>query len=390
MRPYPMLMFGVLLVVPLPSSARSLRVRPGDSIQAAVDTAGPGDTILIAPGTYREAGRPCPAEPGETCAVVVEQDGLRLIGEAAPGRPVVLENAGGQAQGISIARSGDPACLTDPALRIRGVTVSGLTVVGFDGDGIFLFCADDWRVTRSAAHDDAEYGIFPSHCGPGRVDHSIATGANDTGIYIGQSHDVRVDHNLARGNVSGFEIENCTGVRLDHNEATGNTGGILSFTLPFLDVKQNVGNTIEHNVVRDNNKPNTCLDPEDAVCGVPVGTGILVLAADRNLVRANTVTGNGSYGIAVADFCVAQNIPPEDCALLDIQPSADGNRIVANGVTGNGSAPDPRLAPVFAVDLAWDTTGSGSCWARNVYGTEFPPELQESVAPCDAVAAATS
>ena len=56
--------------------------------------------------------------------------------------------------------------------------------------------------------DNVEYGIFPSHSAHGKIDHSMATGSNDTGVYIGQSHDVKVDHNMATGNVSGFEIEN--------------------------------------------------------------------------------------------------------------------------------------------------------------------------------------
>ncbi len=51
---------------------------------------------------------------------------------------------------------------------------------GFGGEGIFLFCVDDWRVMACETHDDAEYGIFPSHSVNGRIDHSFASGAHDT------------------------------------------------------------------------------------------------------------------------------------------------------------------------------------------------------------------
>jgi len=234
---------------------------------------------------------------------------------------------------------------------------------------------DNWVVAQCATPDNDEYGIFPSHCGAGQVSQNVATGYNDTGIYVGQSHDVRVDHNLATDNVSGFELENTSNSRVDHNESTGNTGGILTFTNIFLDVKQNANNRVDHNRVHDNNRPNTCLDPMDEVCAVPPGTGLLVLAADANQVDHNRVTGNDSFGIAVANFCVANNIAPGDCAVLDIEPNPDNDHVMFNVATGNGSNPSPLINPVFAVDLAWDTTGTGNCWKHNVAQTQFPSSL---------------
>jgi len=215
----------------------------------------------------------------------------------------VLENAGGQDQGIAIANHGadGATCLGDPSQRIHGARVSGLTVNGFGGDGIFLFCVDGGSLELASANDDVEYGIFPSHCGPGRVSHCVATGANDTGNYIGQLHDDRIDHNLAMGNVSGFELENCSHSRLDHNEATGNTGGVLTFTNIFLDVKQNSDNRVDHNFSHDNNKPTAASTRPTR--SAPCRRGP---ASSFN----NVVTGNDSFGIAVANFCVANSCHP--------------------------------------------------------------------------------
>jgi len=375
MRTFSGLVLTSIVAFATPAAARNWVVHPGESIQAAVNNAKPGDSVVVLPGTYREVGMPCPTDASHTCAVVVSTPRISLVGARGPKREVIVENAGGQDQGIVFAPIGadGATCLDDVAQRLSGASVQGFTVNAFDGEGIFLFCVDRFSVRFNTTNDNVEYGVFPSHATRGSVSFNVATGSNDTGVYIGQSRDVHVDHNRATGNVSGFEIENCDGVRLDHNVATGNTGGILSFTLPFLDVKQNANNRIDHNWVQANNKPNTCVDPEDAVCGVPQGTGILALAVDSNQIDHNVVLDNDSYGIAVANFCLGSNIPPEQCAFLDIDPDSDANHIIHNRVFGNGTNPSPLLAPVFAVDLAWDTTGVGNCWSKNAFDSQFPP-----------------
>lgn len=366
---------GALLVAG-PASARMARtivVGPGQSIQAAVDLASPGDTIVVKPGTYTEVGRPCPTEPTVSCAVVVNNNNISLIAQNATA-PVILQSNGSQDQGFAVAKAGNPSCLSDPSERIDGSLISGFTVEGFSGSGILLYCADDWRVTAVTAIDNHEYGIFPSHSGPGRVDHSQVTGSNDTGFYVGQSQRVRIDHDTASGNVSGFEIENSTGVRLDHNTATGNTAGIVSFALPFLDLTTNSGNRIDHNTVANNNKANTC-PPGDDVCALPVGTGILLVATDANTVDDNTATGNSSVGIGVANFCVVSHLPPAACGSLDIEPNSDSNEILNNTAVGNGLSPDPAIAPLPGADLLWDGTGTGNCWQNNTVDHTFPVPL---------------
>jgi len=366
--------FAIAMLLSQFCVASEIRVHAGQSIQAAVDAAAPGDRIVVQPGVYHEVGRPCVVDPTVTCAVLITKDNITLVGDGLPGRPVILENAGGQDTGIEAARANATSpCVSTEAERIQGTTVAGFTVNGFGGNGIRLLCADNWLVAFNSTNNNAEYGIFPAESGNGRVHDNIATGAHDTGIYVGQSHDVRVDHNVATQNVSGFEIENSVNVTMDHNEAFSNTGGILVFILPGLTVLTGANNHVEHNSVHDNNQPNTCLNPGDDVCHVPPGSGILVVAGDSDSIEHNEVLNNETVGIGVVDFCTAFGIPSAICFSLGFDPLPENTRIEFNLVKGNGN--NPQFPGLPGEDLFWTGVGSGNCWKDNKADNQFPPEL---------------
>ncbi|HXL54099.1 MAG TPA: hypothetical protein VN945_13285, partial [Gemmatimonadales bacterium] len=70
-------------------------VHAGGSIQAAVDAAVPGTVIQIEPGTYAEA-------------IHVSVPGLALVGQRREdGRGVVIENPGGEDNGIRVDPGSD-------------------------------------------------------------------------------------------------------------------------------------------------------------------------------------------------------------------------------------------------------------------------------------------
>jgi parallel beta-helix repeat protein len=360
-------LIGAVLIVACAqgAAAREIKVQSGQSIQAAVDRALPGDRIAVQPGIYNETGRPCPTEPKSACAVVISADDISLVAASQAGQPVILENRlgnnSGQLQGIVFAKPGASKCSQDPTTHIKGAEVSGFVVRNFDESGIFLFCVDDWIVSFNTVVDNQRYGIFPVFSTDGRVYGNVASGSRDTGIYVGQSSNVRVDQNIAHDNVAGFEIENSIAVELDHNESYNNTGGILMFINPHVAGLVSQQNQIRHNSVHDNNSPNPNKCPQGGdVCLVPPGLGISSAGGDNNIISHNIVTRNATIGIVLSDVCTAFQIVP---CTLGFDPLPENTRIEFNTAQQNG------------VDLAWTDNGTGNCWRHNVASVVIPSPL---------------
>ena len=336
---------GTLLLAAAAADARVIKVRT--TIQAAVDEAQPGDTIKVPGGTYREN-------------VLVTKDDITITGPAG----AILDGTGLSGDtGIEVSSG-------DQAVRINGFTLKGLTIRNFSENGIMLVAVDNFEITNGHFVDNAEYGIYPVFSAHGHVAMVDASGSNDTGIYIGQSEDVLIEKNHASNNTIGIEVENSSNVTVRNNKSTGNSLGVVAVILPGLQVKATSDVTIDNNVVKKNNRPNTITDPEDILSIVPGGVGILSVAADNVAITSNKVTNNNTAGIAVVAL-------PAEVAALDpaIDPIPEGVQVRSNKAQHNGSDPDPRIEPLPPTDLLWDTSGFMNCWADNVFGTSFPVPL---------------
>src|SRR5258705_6972933 len=154
--------FTALLLCSAPALAGLVVVK--STIQAAIDAAQPGDTILVPRGTYAE----CP---------VVAKSGLTIVGT----RDAVIDATGCQ-NGLTVGTgsfgtdpdTGLPVC---PPISIEGFTLRGLTIENADPNGIFLFGVNHFHVTGGAYVANGEYGIFPRCSTNGRIDWNRVDGA---------------------------------------------------------------------------------------------------------------------------------------------------------------------------------------------------------------------
>ena len=366
-------------------------VTPGRSIQKAIDRAVPGGTVLVVPGVYRETA-------DATNGLNITK-GLNLVGISAPGKKVVLENSGGQLNGIAVVPAAHTNCMgchsslappfpllpgvgagaSQPA--ITGLTVSGITIKDFTNNGLFTRNVDGFAIVDVHSVGNKNYGIFPVSSRNGIITRSSAVGADDSGIWVETSENVTVTHNLVEGNVNGFEISNSDDVLLAYNEIRGNTVGVANLFLPdIFAVRPDARRvTIRDNYIHDNNKPNTAR--EGAILStVPPGTGILHVGVDDSVIAGNVVENNDFIGIALVDYCFVVQGGPFDCAVdPEVTPGfvadseATNNRVVDNVLRNNGTNPDPATPFAFAAsDLGLLTGGDhGNCYAGNQFGTFF-------------------
>ena len=336
---------------------RRIVVRPGQSIQSAVDRAKPGDTILVEPGTYRETGRPCSFDAKQTCAVSVTKDAISLVARGGK-KPVVLEGSSALTNGIAVGVSADCA-----GHRLHGTRVIGFVVRGFSGSGVALRCVDGWELGYDAALNDGLYGFDSEFSSGGRLHDSVAEGVTRAGVHVGLSEDVRIDHDVAHDNVIGFEVREMVHTTADHNTAFQNTAGIFESIMPGDPLERSLDNTISDNLVQRNDRPNKCAKPSDPVCKIAPGVGIAVIGGAHNLNLGNRVIGNETFGIALLDVCSAFQIPESRCDKLGFDPLPQDTRTERNVALQN------------AVDLLWTSNGSGNCWLRNRSRVRKPDKL---------------
>jgi len=342
------------------ASAAKIVVNPGESIQAAVDAAAPGTTIVVKPGTYMETH-------GGTVAVRIKQDGIKLIGKSnfKKNKRVILVPGPGNLHGILFEP--DPA-----APDIQGAIIKGFTVQGFPNNGIKLERVNKFKIIKNESVNNLENGIQPELSANGLVKLNLSYGSDDSALWVEGGQNVRVLKNIVHSSVTGLEVTISSNIVIKKNESYNNVVGMGLYhpnaaaeTAPPVPLEHL---DVQKNHVHDNNKVNTAPSGSMAA-GLPTGGGILILGIDKNTIKNNVIENNDFYGIALVDWCLAQGGTANDCNLIPplADPSPDNNRIEKNTLTNNGTAPDPShpLAP-FAADLVNVTLGaSGNCYKNN-------------------------
>jgi parallel beta-helix repeat protein len=257
------------------------RVEPGESIQAAVDAAMPGDTIVLSPGTYRESVR-------------ITKSDLTLRGSGAAASVLVP----GAASAGTCATSGHGVCVTGAAgSPVAGATVRSLTLKGFAKNGLWASRTDRLTVRNVTAENNGQWGVALERSVRSALSHNIARNNGDAGLFVANTNDhgeegaldtngTAVHHNLLVGNRIGITVRRLRNVSVGHNEATGNCAAVF---LVGDETPPRAGAlSVHHNYIHANNK--YC--PKNPRLPFLQGSGIVLTGVEKSLVTKNLVQDN--------------------------------------------------------------------------------------------------
>lgn len=319
----------------LATEPHTIVVTPGHSIQAAIDSAQPGDTIWVKEGTYREN-------------VLITTDRLTLRGDGA-GKTVIAPPEHDTGCGICVGIPFQPF-----TRKVFGVQIMRLTVRDSGGFGVFGFGTDRLQVSWVDAANNAFYGISRFESSRTIFKNNRAWGSAEAGFYIGdaQDADTTVENNKSWNNDLGIFVRHARHVNIVGNDVWGNCFGTL-----VLDDSQpgGAGNvSIHDNNYHGNTKVCQQTDPQ----GPPThgGAGIVILGGDHNWISDNRVSDNAAETPFSGGVVVLSSAP------------FGGHDAMNNTVTDNEFRNNQP-------DIKWDGMGTGNTFTDNDCKTSLPPGL---------------
>ncbi len=340
----------------LAAHAATLCVNPGGTsgckttINAAVGAASPGDTILVAPGTYKED--------------VVITKPIALLGS---NRASIID-ASGLSNGIFV--NGMAAA---PKIGISNVTISGFTVRNANFEGILVANATDVSLTGNLVTDnDKSLDISAGTCNNIPAFETNEGDDCGEGIHLMATYHVSVVDNDVAYNSGGILITDETGPN-SGNLISGNnvhdnpydcgitlaSHGPATSLIPTAGLPYGVsGNTIFHNVSTHNGYQ---------VPGAGAGVGIFApfpgTTDAGNFVIDNVLRNNGLPGVTMHNHAAAPAPAPP--------VNMNDNMIVGNQISGNGAdtADTPTSGPT-GINLFSQAPVSGTVVSQNDFDQE--------------------
>ena len=311
----------------VPASAATLTVGAGGqfkTIQQAVDAAKPGDTVLVAPGTYTEN--------------VVVSKPLTITGNATV-------NAADSSKDVFL--------ITSPGVHIDGLTISG------GESGVNVAGVASCAITNITEHGNvfAVYLANATNC----VVSNNNLANNHYGVYCDYSTSNTIANNVATGETGGGNNATYSdGIYLYYSDSNNVTQNNLSDNHVYgISLFHSSGNDISNNTIHANDN-----------IGVRLGE-----AADNNTLSFNTIGGSSQLGILILNAQGNQiylnNFVNQTAAISDasaaILNSPEKLAYTYGGVNRTG-----YMSNYYSDYKGTDANGTGIGSTPSSYGDKYP------------------
>ena len=346
------LLLGLLAPVATVSAASTIYVRPGQSIQAAINRAPSGSLISVERGTY--------------FGNLEIKRSVRLIGHDAVIRPAakptpnICLTPGSFTGVVGICVHGTVDFSTGSVAKaLSNVSIEGFIVRNFGGPGILAIGVAGFRAARVVtAHNGM--GMFIDGASNVSLLDNRAYGNTGDGLFVEDSSaNAVITGNTSYDNLgSGILFLNSLGGMIASNTVYGNCAGIAVASVATPDLSPSGDVSIQRNQVTTNNRMCPAVPGQVPAYG---GIGIALIGARNTVVALNDVRGNlaqaGSGitggGIVVVDGAIfGAGVPSGNSVRLNWLSANTPNDIYGDG-TGT--------ANIASGNICTSTNLTGAC-----------------------------
>ena len=321
----------ISILIALPASAyEPIHVKSGQSIQAAIDAAKPGDKIIVGAGNYAEQ-------------LSIQKDGIVLVGKGAvlvpPAKPVQNECSGlagpDTEAGICVSGSGivlapfkqEHRKVLSVAQPVKHVSVSGFQVRGFSGGNIVLVGAADSQITSNWLYDGIQYGALTAGCTNGLVADNAVISTTEI-LAIGICTDNFAGSQVHNNHVSGYFVGLC--IQTSGSDIRNN------------DVSDCCVDAFIDPGVKDVTVQQNRFSAYSPKCNVTLGGGgIIIDGAIDSDVRYNLIegqlAGGNAAGVIVLDDFTTDPVSVAQGNVVDYNTLKDNDFDIFNNSTGSGN-----------------------------------------------------
>lgn len=322
-----------------PASAAVHEVAPGRSLQAAVETAQPGDVLRLLTGDH--------AGP-----VVVDR-GLALVGAEG----AVVTGPG----------SGSVITLTAPGVRIEGLTIrgSGIDLPAMDS-GVLATREAPEAVIRNNRFEDNLFGVYLHGAGGSLVEDNVIIGRRDlrlaeagNGVSIWNAPGASIIGNDVRFGRDGIFVKTTRDVTFQNNRFTDMRFGIHYM---YTQDSRVIGNRSERNHAGWAIMFSDGLEIRDNVSIGDRDHGLMLNATNSSEVTGNVVRGGGEKCVFIynANKNLIEGNRFEGCPIgIHFTAGSERNRVTGNAFIGNRT----QVKYVGTRDMEWSADGRGNYWS---------------------------